>query len=109
MQELSGHLVFRFFPLFSEMVDNAWWDLVGPGWTLGMPGGTWWDLVGPHGTMGDAWWDTCGTYGDIFRLVMPGKARWDLVGPSQTLGMPGGTWWDPGDALWDTSAFLINC
>ena len=62
MQELSGHLVFRFFPLFSEIVDNAWWDLVGPGRTLGMPGGTWWDLMGPWGMPGGTLVGPTGTF-----------------------------------------------
>ena len=58
---------------------------MGPGRTLGMPGGTWLDPGGmPGGTL-------VAPFRTLFRLVMPGQAWWDLVGPGHTLGMPGWT------------------
>ena len=64
----GGTLVAPFRALFRlVMPGQAWWDLVGPGHTLGMPG---WTLVGLV-IQGDS-------------LVRPGQPWWDLVSPGQT-------------------------
>ena len=54
---------------------------MGPGRTLGMPGGTWLDPGGmPGGTL-------VAPFRTLFRLVVPGHARWDL-GNSPNLSQP---------------------